>query len=859
MTRRRNLVQGQDHTALQDSDDTFETQPDTYETSEEQVYEEQYWDEEPAMETAPPRATWAVPVLAALAATAWTIFFAWVNHQAMIAGAPPSQWIDWIVEWSVPLVLIAALYLLGMRNSRREANRFTDAARSLAHESSQLESRLLVVNRELALARDFIEAQSRDLETLGRLAVERLSTNADRLQDLIHDNTSQIDNIGHVSEVAVANMGSLRDQLPVLTNAARDMNNQIGAASNSAEKQIEDLLASFEKLHGLEAKGNDHVERIGETVRETLKGFEDQLAALGDLTSQRLDNLRSRNETFLREFNLEEERVFDAIASRSETLTRQLTEDAEAMRQREAAAATAMRERIVTLRVEGERLVEAMDGGQAAAAKRWTDAIDALEERMKRVLEGVVKLDESAMTNARIRLQSLNEEAQNVDARLLESMEAFETDFEKRRAAAREREDAALADLEDRLAAFDRRITERQEEHLAHVAGLAERGEALAGRLASLDDDMQQLGAQADDAGDKVAGAADRLAERLSESRAVLDESGTVLDSLTDDSMRLLEIIRSSADYSDGALSDAVAKAEKRLSSFGDIARDLHALIKDTETRGSGISEQLEKTRQNGRASVDQFVEMEERLKTVSGETERVAERTAHELRQAIEMLSTVSAEVLDNLRNNQASAITDLAENVAVASREKLAEAMRRHTKEAIGELEEATSRADAAGRDTAGLLRDELSRVNELAANLESRIQYARERAEEQVDSEFAKRMALITEALNSSSIDIAKAFDNDIGDTQWAHYLRGDRGIFTRRAVRLLDKQEARQISGVYTEDADFRDVVNRYIHDFEAMLRGILATRDGNAMAVTLLSSDMGKLYVALAQAIDRLRD
>jgi hypothetical protein len=112
----------------------------------------------------------------------------------------------------------------------------------------------------------------------------------------------------------------------------------------------------------------------------------------------------------------------------------------------------------------------------------------------------------------------------------------------------------------------------------------------------------------------------------------------------------------------------------------------------------------------------------------------------------------------------------------------------------------------------------------------------------------------MALITESLNSSSIDISKAFANDVTDTAWASYLRGDRGIFTRRAVRLLDTREARAVAGIYEEDADFRETVNRYIHDFEAMLRSVLSTRDGHALAVTLLSSDMGKLYVALAQAI-----
>ena len=92
----------------------------------------------------------------------------------------------------------------------------------------------------------------------------------------------------------------------------------------------------------------------------------------------------------------------------------------------------------------------------------------------------------------------------------------------------------------------------------------------------------------------------------------------------------------------------------------------------------------------------------------------------------------------------------------------------------------------------------------------------------------------------------------------DTAWASYLRGDRGIFTRRAVKLLDTSEAKEIARHYDAEPEFREQVNRYIHDFEAMLRNVLATRDGTPLSVTLLSSDTGKLYVALAQAIERLR-
>jgi hypothetical protein len=79
-----------------------------------------------------------------------------------------------------------------------------------------------------------------------------------------------------------------------------------------------------------------------------------------------------------------------------------------------------------------------------------------------------------------------------------------------------------------------------------------------------------------------------------------------------------------------------------------------------------------------------------------------------------------------------------------------------------------------------------------------------------------------------------------------------------VFTRRAVRLLDSGEVKAVGAHYDDDAEFRENVNRYIHDFEAMMRVLLSTRDGNAIGVTILSSDVGKLYVALAQAIERLR-
>ena len=858
MAGRKNLVALEPGETL-DASDVEAKAPeinDLGELSAQEAYE-QDWEEDPVERG--PHFAWAMPTFAVLAIAGWTAFFAWAHQTELTAGASPQDWAGWIVDWAVPVLLVIAIWLLAMRHSRREAARFTDAAQALSSESAALERRLAVVNRELSLARDFIASQSRDLESLGRVASERLSTNADRLQELIRNNGAEVDRIGEVSEAALANMDRLRDHLPVISNAARDVASQIGNAGNTAQGQIEELAAGFDRLNQAGAESEGQVDLIREKIGETLRSFEAQTADLDRFTHRRFEALHKQSEEFRVELEARETDTLAAIRRRADELARELAETGEAANAREAEALDAMHRHLAKLREEGLRTTTALRQGQSEAQDLWNRAIEQLESRMKAAVEEVARVDEAAMNSARKRLFELTEEAERMDGQIAGSADAFEADFERRRERASAREAEALAASEDRLEAFDRRISERQKEHLAHVAGLVERGEALAQRLSELDAEMSRLSSQGSEEGERLGGALANLTDKLSESRATLEESGTFLAALTDDSVRLLEIIRSSAEHSGGDLSDSIGRAEQRLATFETQANALRETIAAAEEKGGRLSRHIERVSEEGGASIELLETLEARLSALAWQSESVADQARGELRKEIAALEEAAGNALGKLHENHAKAIRQIAERIGDEGAEALEKSLREGAASALSELEQASREACESGRETAAQLRNQLAMVDDLAGNLEHRVAQARARAEEEVNSDFSRRMALIAESLNSSSIDISKAFDNEVTDAAWASYLRGDRGVFTRRAVRLLDKHEARAVAGMYEKDAEFRETVNRYIHDFESMLRSVLSTRDGSRIAVTLLSSDMGKLYVALAQAIERLRN
>lgn len=201
---------------------------------------------------------------------------------------------------------------------------------------------------------------------------------------------------------------------------------------------------------------------------------------------------------------------------------------------------------------------------------------------------------------------------------------------------------------------------------------------------------------------------------------------------------------------------------------------------------------------------------------------------------------------------------LAHIADQLTEQNRVALANALDAQVASMNDAVKEAVNRNIELAETASSMVVKHLGELDEMTTSLESRIADSKNSFESVNDDSFARRMVLLTESLNSTAIDVAKILSNDVTDTAWAAYLKGDRGIFTRRAVRLLDSNEAKIIVKHYGDDSEFREHVNRYVHDFEGIMRLLLSTRDGNAIGVTLLSSDIGKLYVALAQAIERLR-
>jgi hypothetical protein len=792
---------------------------------------------------------WLLPVLAVLALIGWSGFYGWAMQATLAeAVAAPRLWAGLIAEWAGPVLLIGIGWLVVTRHSQAAAHRFARSAALLREESTTLEERLKVVNRELSLAREFLASQSRELDSLGRIATERLSQHAGELQALIQHNGDQVSALASTSETALGNMNLLRDNLPVVTNSVRDAANQIGNAGRTAQGQVEQLVAAFERLNQFGAASETQVTRLETRVGESLDNFAGQITQIEDSVTQRFGQLQSDADTYREQVDALETSALSALGERVRDAAAQVDALAERLKQSDEEARERFKETFAQLHdelVEKLRLVDEIDRATGTAA----------EQRTKRLT-----LDMETLSN-------------QIDARARH----FDEQIELRQAAFATHEAQASEVLAQRLAELDDALAQRRETQIDETEKLVAHGSAAAAQLERLGDLLAQINAASADVKSELGAGMNDLAEKLLTNREVIAVTGDELADLTKAGIRLLEIIQSGNRYTREDLTSGIAAATERLELVENKASAVHGLMLEGAEQGEKLEAYLIRTRSEILAADAAIRELEKalgeqtddamaRLQGLRSGFARLAEESGalatdsqDQLRTSLDEIDSAISASFTLLENGARERLGELAQSLGSDAVAALERALRNESAVTIGKLEQAAFHASGVGREATVQLRDSLAMVNELTGNLEQRIAHAHEQAEEQVNNDFARRMALITESLNSAAIDIGGALANEVSDTAWEAYLKGDRGIFTRRAIRLIDNGTARNIADLYQQDDTFKGNVSRYIHDFEAMLRSILSTRNGNVLSVTMLGSDMGKLYVALAQAIKRFRD
>ena len=831
----------------------------------------------------------------ALAALLWLGFAAWATISTHQWQAGPAAWPGLIATIILPVVGMGVCYLLLARTSRTESRRYLDAARVLHKEAEQLEARLNRINSQLATAREAMQDQAELLDSYGAAASSNMEASAELIASRAHSTTEKAEAAERAGAALVGRMDALIAAMPELEERAARMAAQIIDNGHALAERIDTLEA---RLHALGELSDDARARTltatkslsGQLtqLQEATRSATEEVNGMADIAAGRIDATAQSARLAMQEGAAELDRQASTLASLLDRARAGITNSAEAtielltqnldrvegdVRQRlEDAVAQAQHSMLATdrdLTAQAESLRALVETAQAGITATSQNAISALSRDAEEIEAQLRERAEAAFARAHegvtITEEGLARQAEALDALVARSRGNIESIGDETVSAMSDH----MTEVESRL----HQINDLVEGQRTLVAGLhATLGEAIdtaQSRFAALEESALSRN-------DRLTEALSRLTAETQRIDDSLAAGGVTAEKLISCAETLLVALDSSVRELDETFPAALQRFDARMSTSRELLDSAapemerleaisEALVGRTQEaeellRGQGrrLSEWLESTQSGVEANRELVEKLRTALDHAHEDATRITEGAGPLLVTALLRVKDTADQAAERARQALARAIPDAAQSLAEASEAALQQAVDDKVTAQIEKLAQVAEEAVRAAHQASDRLTRQLLTIADTSASVQSRIEEAERAAEDRDRDHFARRSALLIESLNSTSIDVAKILSNDVTDSAWASYLKGDRGVFTRRAVKLLDAGESREIALHYDNDAEFQEHVNRYIHDFESLLRIILSARDGNALGVAVLSSDMGKLYVALAQAIERLR-
>ena len=655
--------------------------------------------------------------------------------------------------------------------------------------------------------------------------------------------------------------GSLRAESSLLETRLAHVNAELSLAREFLANQ------SLE-LESLGRVSSDRLRSFAEELRATIQASDTGMRAIGEVSAAAQGNMEKLRNHLPVIANSAKD-VTNQIGNAGRTAQGQV-ESMIAAFQKLNEFGQAASAQIGTLVQESDaataRLAQSVETSGAALTGHVAEASEQMDRAIETVASRLANTRSNLDRTAEIQTEQLQAHVTELERSLATLAEAMAE------RAARSRQDmrAAAGDLELTLGTLATSAGE-SEATIRQIIAAAD------AQIGNAERRLQAMDEQSSEALARLAfalSALDANVASLSEKLAAGSGHAEIFDSKSQRVRTLLESIERQAevtipaaleelDRKTGTSEQGVASLRAHVSQVDDEMIRLGSILGNFEQRIAEQSAEIARlagsSESGWRERAEDIGALVAAMRAARDDIDQLNETSAIKLVETMRDVHREAQAAADEARRAMDRAIAGATDKLGQDSAAALEKVLRGKAEELVGKLESAINRAVGATSDASLHLRDQLARVDDLATHLERRVADARELAEERTDNDFARRLAPLTESLNSTAIDVDKILSAEVSDTAWSAYLRGDRGVFTRRAVRLIDSGEAKDIASAYENDPGFFELVNRYIHDFESMLRTVLSTRDGGVMGVTLLSSETGKLYVALAQAIERLRN
>ncbi|MBO7257552.1 MAG: hypothetical protein J6V11_01270, partial [Alphaproteobacteria bacterium] len=176
----------------------------------------------------------------------------------------------------------------------------------------------------------------------------------------------------------------------------------------------------------------------------------------------------------------------------------------------------------------------------------------------------------------------------------------------------------------------------------------------------------------------------------------------------------------------------------------------------------------------------------------------------------------------------------------------------------EAVFRLNEVAGQFDARTRkvqETLNVIKSDMLDVSDsLVLQAKQLDSHTGGKMKKKATDDFLREGKIILDRLQTFSVDMAKIFTPKAEEILWQRYNNGDKTAFMRHITKELNSTQVKKIKDLIKVDAEFKLAVSRYMAEFEGMTKAAKAEGENNLMMSILIGSDVGRLYMVLADIL-----